>query len=120
MCFASPCFTDKENNPLISKLIAIYILHRDTEGGGEIDRGTDGHGHLDRLSLTHNQCQCQTGNSEPCTVDYSMGVTYFGSNYSWITLEVVRKNNNSLFGVFHTVIVVIILDILPGTPLGFS
>lgn len=68
---ASPFFTDKEHNALIFHLIAIYILHRHTEGGGETDTGTDGHGHLDHLSLTHNQCQCQPGNSKPRTLDYT-------------------------------------------------
>lgn len=43
------CCRDTEHNALIFHLIAIYILHRDTEGGGE----TDGHGHLDHISLSH-------------------------------------------------------------------
>ncbi len=78
-----PAFTDKEHNALIFHLIAIYILHRDTEGGGVTDRETDDHGHLDHFSLTHT---CQPDNSKPCTVDYTMGITPLGSNCLWITL----------------------------------
>lgn len=86
MSTASPCLThitDKEHNTLIFHLIAIYIPHRETEGGGETDSGTDGHDHLDHLSHTHYQCQLS--NSKPCTVDCTAEVTLWGngSKRSW-------------------------------------
>lgn len=50
MFTVSPCFTDKEHNALIFHLNAIYILHRDSEGGGDTDWGS----FRPYLSLTHN------------------------------------------------------------------
>lgn len=93
-------------------IIAIYILHRDTQGGAESDKGADGH--LDHFSQTHKVCH--PGNSNP----FYRGLQN-GNNLIWKQLFMDHTQRQMRVKYNINCVCLAFSDcchyILPGTPL---